>query len=662
MTAREGQLIGGDFQVVRALSSGGMGAVYVAEQRSTGARRALKLMHPDLVSDAKLRERFVQEARVSSKIASDHVVSIVAAGVDADTGAPYIAMELLEGQTLRQRVDAKGPLPKALALIVFRQLFHAVAAAHDASIVHRDLKPENVFLAKARRADSGFSLKILDFGIAKLLADARTQRTAAMGTPLWMAPEQTESDRPITPAADLWALGLIAFYVLVGKELWLSAARGGSMHAVMREILFEKLPRASERAKELGGPALPPGFDDFFARTVCREIEGRFATAGDALDALERAVVAWTDAPAEPGHSGDGPAAGSATVPAEPVVRAFSDGTELAPETPARATEESGSRAAKTGGKTEPMPTPPAAVARPIPTPPGRSAPASRTPLFVLGGLLAVGAVGAAIGLSKGDAPEKRAASAEPTAPTAATATADPPPAVVRGPFSTSDADQGSYRAALDAARAAQRPSGDAAPPELLTIGGDDPRKGPANARVTVIWYGDHSCPSCLAVSPTLDQLVDNYPTDVRLVWRDCAFRREGRIGAIAGRAAFITGGSPTFWKAHQWMVDNPKLASLTLDPMTVLEAIGAGVTTKATIDQATARVDALDACMATTDGKIPTFFVNGERLVGAQPFEAFGAAVERHIKQMNTMLDTGTDHDAAYAADVRASYRPPSP
>src|SRR5580700_7063069 len=135
-----GDVFANDFRVVKPLSEGGMGAVYVVEQLSTGKRRALKLMLPNLVADVKLRQRFEQEARVGSRIESEHVIEVVGAGVDAPTGTPWLAMELLQGEDLGDLVRRAGALPAGEVRSILEQLCHAIAAAHDAGIVHRDLK------------------------------------------------------------------------------------------------------------------------------------------------------------------------------------------------------------------------------------------------------------------------------------------------------------------------------------------------------------------------------------------------------------------------------------------------------------------------------------------------------------------------------------------
>ncbi len=293
-----GSIFARDYRIVAPLGQGGMGTLYVAEQISTGKKRALKLMHPTLVSEAEHRDRFVREAQVGSRIASEHVVEVTAAGFDDETRLPYIAMELLEGETLHSYVKRRAYLPPSELLLVYQQLCHAMMGAHAAGIIHRDLKPENVFLALNRRAGGApFVVKVLDFGIAKLAAEAGTRgTTGAMGSPLWMAPEQTERGQ-ITAAADVWALGLMAYFALTGAVFWRAARDPQTTVAqVLREIVLEPIPAATIRANE-GGllERLPPGFDRFFARAVARDPNVRFKDASafwNALSALLEATGA----------------------------------------------------------------------------------------------------------------------------------------------------------------------------------------------------------------------------------------------------------------------------------------------------------------------------------------------------------------------------------
>ena len=283
-----GTVLGGDFRVKQPLGSGGMGAVYVAEQISTGNQRALKIMDAQLVRDADLRERFVNEARVGARIESDHVVQVIAAGVDPATEMPWLVMELLQGLSLSQHVTQRGRLhPREVAEVV-SQLAHALDAAHRVGVIHRDLKPDNVFLAKPRREGIPFTVKVLDFGIAKILQGTGSGMTATLGTPLWMAPEQTTAGADVLPTTDIWAVGLLVFWMLTGQVYWRAArTQPPSLPVLMREVVLDPIEPASSRAAELGlAAALPPGFDAWLSCCLHRDPGQRFATASACRDAL----------------------------------------------------------------------------------------------------------------------------------------------------------------------------------------------------------------------------------------------------------------------------------------------------------------------------------------------------------------------------------------
>jgi serine/threonine-protein kinase len=285
---KAGTVIGSDFKVLRLLAKGGMGAVYVAEQLSTGSERALKVMHPHLLDDQKSRDRFTQEARVCARIESEHVVKVIGAGIDGDEKIPWIAMELIHGEDLDRYAVAKGALPVAEALEVLRQLCHGLGAAHSLGIVHRDLKPQNVYIAPSRRSDTPFTVKVLDFGISKVaLDDGESDTTAAVGSPMWMAPEQARKGR-LSPATDVWPLALMTFRLLTGKHYWRAANLKGVIPVkdVLVELLTKPLEPASARARSLDAVVPPPGFDAWFARALERDPASRFANATEAIDAL----------------------------------------------------------------------------------------------------------------------------------------------------------------------------------------------------------------------------------------------------------------------------------------------------------------------------------------------------------------------------------------
>ncbi len=269
-----------------------MGAVYVAEQLSTGEHRAIKVMQPTLVDNAEARKRFEREARVGGQIKSDFVVRVIQAGVDDATKMPWLAMELLEGEDLESYLDKHIRFTPSDFLALFEQLCDALDAAHRVGVVHRDLKPENIFLALPRRRRDRFHVKVLDFGIARMLAEAQTTTSktrSVLGTPLFMAPEQARPGTPIDARTDIWALGLIAFRMLVGRHFWRSAYDANPTVVMLAmEAYVEPLPAASVRATQWGYlDTLLPGFDAWFARCVSRDPCGRFSSAGEAFSALE---------------------------------------------------------------------------------------------------------------------------------------------------------------------------------------------------------------------------------------------------------------------------------------------------------------------------------------------------------------------------------------
>jgi phosphate transport system substrate-binding protein len=283
-----GTVISGGYRIVKVLAAGGMGTVYEAEQITTGAQRAVKVMHGQFAGDDSLRARFVREARLAASIPSDHVAQVLDAGHDEVSGALYIVLELLEGTTLSREVRTRGAFAWPDVLEVMRQIAHALAAAHSRGIVHRDLKPANIFLSRSRSAGLPVMVKVLDFGIAKAVAGAQEASGVVLGTPAWMAPEQTSVDVPIGPPADVWSFGLLAFLLLTGQHFFQSAnAKNASTAAVLREVIIEPVVPASVRAGQLGcADRLPPDFDGWFAKCLDREPANRYADAAQAYASL----------------------------------------------------------------------------------------------------------------------------------------------------------------------------------------------------------------------------------------------------------------------------------------------------------------------------------------------------------------------------------------
>jgi serine/threonine protein kinase len=283
-----GSIFARDFRITHRLGEGGMGVIYAAEQISTSKPRALKVMHPTMVHDTRLRDRFLQEAHAAAQIESDHVAEVVAAGVDEATGAPWLAMELLRGQTLEQRVTSSGPFGPRELLELSTQMRHVLAQAHARGLVHRDIKPENLFIAQPRRVGIPFMLKVLDFGIAKWLQETRSVgNSQVIGSPLWMAPEQWQPNAPIGPQTDVWAVALVMFFALAGRAYWRSAD-SDDISRIIVEVVSAPLAPPTERARELGSSAqVPAGFDDWFLACLSRQPAQRPPNGDAALARFE---------------------------------------------------------------------------------------------------------------------------------------------------------------------------------------------------------------------------------------------------------------------------------------------------------------------------------------------------------------------------------------
>jgi serine/threonine protein kinase len=290
-----GQTFAHRYRVNRRIAEGGMGAIFEAEHTATERRVALKLLFPHIMSVASARKKFELEAKISARVNSPNIVEVLDAGFDDATQSPYLVMELLDGQTLAQYVREQGPLGIEQALPLLEQIAAGLDAAHGyrepsgtpKPIVHRDLKPENLFMARERGA---FVIKILDFGIAKVLGETGNVSQEVRGTPLYMAFEQVTAG-PLSPQTDVWAFGLIAYYMFTGSHYWRSASEpSANVQSLFAEILSLPLEAPSVRLRQqhLSIP-LPAAFDPWLLECIQRDPSRRFASTGVAVAALERA-------------------------------------------------------------------------------------------------------------------------------------------------------------------------------------------------------------------------------------------------------------------------------------------------------------------------------------------------------------------------------------
>lgn len=286
-----GAVFAGRYRVERRIAAGGMGAVYEVVHIETNRRRALKVMHAHYVQSDELRARFRQEARVAAEIESEHIVDVFDAGIDDATGMPFLVMELLRGEELGKRLKRVGALPKEDVVRYLYETSLALDKTHRARIVHRDLKPDNLFLCERERGPA--RIKVLDFGIAKIVSDAATQANAtrSLGTPLYMAPEQFMMKSAVSGATDIFALGMIAFTLLVGKPYWFQESRmAGEVLAFAIHVAQGPEESAVARAWEHHGVELPAQFDAWFFRATARDPSARFASATEATIALAAAL------------------------------------------------------------------------------------------------------------------------------------------------------------------------------------------------------------------------------------------------------------------------------------------------------------------------------------------------------------------------------------
>ncbi|WP_437711108.1 serine/threonine-protein kinase [Sorangium sp. So ce448] len=369
------------YQVLRVIKAGGMGAVYEVMDDVTATRRALKVMLPSLLDSEELRARFALEARITGVIESDHIVRTSDAGVDDETGTPFLVMELLRGEELGSLVKKRGALPAEDVALYLFQAALALDKTHAASIVHRDLKPDNLFVTV--RDDGSPCVKILDFGIAKVIEqhNASTLTRQMLGTPVYMAPEQIRAERNVGPRADIYALGHVAYALLVGESYWAQEAEAtASPYMLAGELLRGAMEAPSARAARRSSAALPTEFDGWFLKATALKAEDRFERASVAVSALAAALdvaiprasrVILLPEPAAPAPSAN-PSPTDPTLPSKPgTAKGFA-------EVPTVTVPELSSKTPPSRPGPASYPSPPSRSVTPsAPNPPSRSVPPS---------------------------------------------------------------------------------------------------------------------------------------------------------------------------------------------------------------------------------------------------------------------------------------------
>ena len=281
-----GQLIAGKYELVRLIGKGAMGEVWLATHNSLGGEFAIKLVKPsDDEQDENAAGRFQLEAQISAKLSrrTRHIISVSDHG--EEDGLAYLVMELLEGESLEQRIKRGGglALPETVAIVM--QIARALEQAHAEGVFHRDLKPANVFLT--RDEDGRLLVKLLDFGIARTTKPFRTRspvmtgKDMVLGTPSYMSPEQARGLDSLDHRCDLWALAVLAYEALTGEIPW----EGSTVEDIFLSICTHRVrPIHSLR------PDLPAALESVFVRSFAVKLEDRYATAKELAEAIELLV------------------------------------------------------------------------------------------------------------------------------------------------------------------------------------------------------------------------------------------------------------------------------------------------------------------------------------------------------------------------------------
>jgi serine/threonine-protein kinase len=278
-----GHVLAARYRLERRLGEGGMGSVWKADHLTLRSPVAVKLIDEKIADNKEALNRFMREAQAAAALRSSNVVQILDYGVEGKT--PYMVMELLEGESLAERLHRVRRLSAAETVRVLHQVARAMGRAHDLGIVHRDLKPENIFIVSEHDVEI---VKVLDFGVAKMqhasfgyASGMGTRSGSLLGTPFYMSPEQAEGDRPVDWRSDLWSMAVIAYECLTGQRPFESPGLGN----LLLQICSKPVPVPSRIAP------VPPGFDAWFARALERDPDRRFQSAKELVDALRREIA-----------------------------------------------------------------------------------------------------------------------------------------------------------------------------------------------------------------------------------------------------------------------------------------------------------------------------------------------------------------------------------
>jgi TolB-like protein/Tfp pilus assembly protein PilF/predicted Ser/Thr protein kinase len=263
------RMVAGKYRIISELGKGGMGVVYEAEDAKLERCVALKFLPPELTEDPEARERFVREAKAAAALSHAHICTVYEIG--EEECRLFIAMEYIEGQSLRQKI-MRGPLPQAEALEIAIQVAEGLAEAHKKKIIHRDIKPGNIMLTEKGTA------KVMDFGLAKALGRSLiTKEAKSMGTVAYMSPEQARS-QPVDYRTDIWSLGVVLYEMLTSQLPF----KGEHDQSMIHSILNREPEPISKVRKDL-----PKGLDQVIEKALSKNPAGRYRDMEGLLEDLK---------------------------------------------------------------------------------------------------------------------------------------------------------------------------------------------------------------------------------------------------------------------------------------------------------------------------------------------------------------------------------------
>ncbi len=277
----------GNYRLLEVLGQGGMGVVYRGEHALLGRKAAIKVLRSELSRRADIVARFFNEARATSQVSHPSIVSCVDFGQDRG-GSAYIVMELLEGESLSDRLEREERVPWTLAVTIAKQVASALGAAHQLGVVHRDLKPDNVYLVEDPDVVGGERAKVLDFGIAKLADETgvanvfKTGAGSLIGTPVYMSPEQCRGAGDVDERTDIYSLGCVLYQMVCGRPPFVAAGQGDLI------MMHMTVPPTPPRILE---PTVPEWLEQVILQMLAKQPDDRHADMAEVTADLERLVA-----------------------------------------------------------------------------------------------------------------------------------------------------------------------------------------------------------------------------------------------------------------------------------------------------------------------------------------------------------------------------------